>query len=205
MPAQNSDQKFTLACQKPVIREILITLKNELPRDLSYHNQEHTLDVLNEALLFASHDNLPSRDIELLEVAVAFHDSGFLDAKKDNEDIGAKRAVDALKKDGTYTDEEILLVKKAILDTSVVNNRQVPTTRISPYLLDADMSNLGRADFFEKGRLLQKELGMSSEDDFLKASLEIMNKHEWYSAAAKKLRATGKEANIKALRAKLGL
>jgi len=205
MPAQNSDQKFTSACQKPVIREILITLKNELPRDLSYHSQEHTLDVLNEALLFASHDNLPSRDIELLEVAAAFHDSGFLDAKKDNEDIGAKRAVDALRKEGTYTEEEILLVKKAILDTRVVNNRQVPTTRISPYLLDADMSNLGRVDFFEKGRLLQKELGMSSEDDFLKASLEIMNKHEWYSAAAKKLRAAGKEANITALQAKLGL
>lgn len=205
MTAKNSDQMFSKACQKPVIREILGALKNELPTDLTYHNQAHTLDVLNEAIFFALQDSLPARDIELLEVAAAFHDAGFLDFRKDNEQAGADKAERALKKAGAFTEEEIDLIKKSILDTKVINNRQVPSTRISPYLLDADMSNLGRADFFDKGKLLQKELGISSEDDFLRASLEVMHNHEWYSDAAKKLRSAGKESNIRALRAKLGL
>lgn len=200
-----NDQMLTSACKKPVIREILATLKSQLSETLFYHNQEHTLNVLGEALVFALHDKLPARDIELLAVAAAFHDAGFLDSRKDNEGQGAARAVEALTKDGSFTKNEIALVEKAILDTRVVNNRQIPTTKLSPYLLDADMSNLGRVDFFEKGKLLQKELGISSDEEFLRASLEVMNKHEWYSDAAKKLRTAGKESNVRALRAKLGL
>jgi predicted metal-dependent HD superfamily phosphohydrolase len=200
---------FEDVLSKAAVRDGLSLLQGSLPDTLFYHTYSHTVDVLEAALNYATEDRIGNREIELLAIAAVYHDAGFLDKSLDNESLGAERAASAMKVLGCYSEDEINQVKTVILDTIVKQTpagpRQIPSTELSKYLLDGDMTNLGRDDFFEKGRLLQRELGIDSELDFLKNSLEVMVAHTWHSAPAIRQRSAQKEANLKVLRAKLGL
>ena len=189
---------------KKIISDILNQLKSGLSKTLYYHNFAHAEDVLHEALLFAIHDKLSDREIELLAIAVAYHDSGFLQTADEHEAIGAKFATEAMRADGGYSREEIDLVHQMILDTKVMRDangiRLPPTSDLSRYLLDADLSNLGRVDFFERLELMRLELG-SREPSFLRSTLHLIGSHEWYTDAARKLREKQRRKNLRNLRA----
>jgi predicted metal-dependent HD superfamily phosphohydrolase len=194
---------------KPVVKDGLSLLQGSLPDHLLYHTYEHTVDVLKASLSYAAEDRVGSREMELLAIAAVYHDAGFLDQSHDNEILGAERAAAAMKSLGCYSDSEISLVKTMILDTIVKASpngpMQIPSIGLSKYLLDGDMTNLGREDFFEKGSLLQRELRISSEPDFLRNSLEILSAHKWHSEPAIIQRTAQKEANLRVLKEKLGL
>src|SRR5262249_21744403 len=159
----------------------------------------HTDDVLSEVVLFALEDGLGERDIHLLAVAAAYHDMGFVVVRRENEPVGARRAVRAMKQAGGYTDEEIAKVRRASLDTQIhlmtEGPRQMPTQEFSKYLLDADVSNLGRDDFFEKAELVRKESKGVDRRAFLTQLIVFVTAHRWYTKAAKKLRQTKKREN----------
>src|SRR5436189_69783 len=55
---------------------ILDKLKAELPETLYYHGFHHVLDVLGAAELLGKKENISEKEMELLRVAVLFHDSG---------------------------------------------------------------------------------------------------------------------------------
>lgn len=187
---------------KPLISEILDRLKNELPKDLHYHSAAHTDDVLREVVLFSLLDGLSDREIELLAVAAAYHDAGFIASPVNNESIGARMARAAMEKQGGFTPDEIRLVEHMILDTRLVETsaglRQVATSPLSKYLLDADLSNFGREDFFDMGELLRKELGFD-RNLFLKRTLELLANHDWNAESSRKLRQPKKEENLRKL------
>lgn len=183
----------------PLVADILAKLRRDLPKNLCYHAAEHTEDVLEEALHFAAHDNLDKRQRELLTIAAAYHDAGFLDGSTETEARAAKMARDAMQLQGSYKSEEIDLVEQMILDTRLVrvgaNYGQVASTFLSGYLLDGDLSNLGRDDFVEKLELVRREIGVDTRT-FLNGTLLLMQGHQWYSPAAKVLRAAKKAENL---------
>ena len=187
----------------PIVAGILREMEQGLPAGLYYHNLPHTLDVFHEAILFGVVDGLTKRELELLAIGAAYHDAGFLDAKSNNEDQGALRAEADLKKLGSFSAEEIKLVGRMIRDTRVMQDatgaRQIATTKLSGYLCDADLSNLGREDFFEKLELVRKEIGLA-KSGFLKSTLQLIGGHDWYSPAARKLREAQKRQNIRLLK-----
>lgn len=189
----------------PLVGTALMRLRRELPSDLFYHSAAHTDDVLHEVLLFGQQDCLSSRELELLAIAAAYHDLGFVDKRTENEALGAELAVRAMEAAGGYLASEIQAVRVSILDTKVQmlpeGPRQVATSKLSSYLLDADVSNLGRDDFFDKADLVRQELGIADRTQFLKGLKIFLAAHRWYSPAAHALRAAGKERNRAALEA----
>ncbi len=178
-------------------------LKQGLPSDLLYHAYEHTEDVLTEAILFGMTDQLAERELELLAVAAVYHDLGFIKSPIRNEPIGADEAAAAMQAAGTYSEAEISTVRQMILDTMLVDTpsglRQIPHTDLSRYLLDADLSNLGRDDFFDKGELQRRELGYDQEI-FRQSSFSLLHAHRWLTNAARSLRQQKKEENIRVLK-----
>jgi len=183
----------------PIIKNGLAQLQKELPSHLVYHAYAHTEDVLAEAIRFAVVDCRSDRDLELLAIAATYHDAGFIQSPAANEPIGAQMALQAMKAHGGYSSEETTLVEQMILDTTLKDTltgpRQVPSTDLSRYLLDADLSNFGREDFFDKGELQRQELGYDQEV-FRRKSFELLNAHRWLTNAARSLRQTKKEENI---------
>ncbi|HMO16705.1 MAG TPA: hypothetical protein PKA63_02520 [Oligoflexia bacterium] len=186
----------------PVISSILDRLGSELPADLYYHNLLHTLEVMEDSIFFALYDNLEDDQIKLLAIAAAYHDSGYIYQRDNNETIAAELAKKELEKDGNFSKEEIQTIATMIEDTTVLivdhQFTRLVSCDLSRYLLDADMANLGSSDFFEKNRLIQKETGME-EDKFYQLSLSLLKSHRWLSPAAEALQEEQRLKNLKIL------
>lgn len=190
----------------PIISSIMLQLRSDLPKYLQYHSYSHTEEVLYEAMRFACIDKIPSRSIEIIGIAAAFHDAGFLQSTTLNEPIGSDMAASAMSTTGSYSSEEIGLVKQMILDTALINvaagfERRV-STDLSPYLLDADLSNLGRDDFFHKGELQRVEIS-AEELPFWRVARKLLRGHIWHTPAAKALRTWKQQSNLAALEKRL--
>ena len=187
----------------PIISQVLDLLAKKLPKNLYYHAKSHTDDVLREVVIFALVDGLSLDDMRLLAVAAAFHDAGFIESPVDNERIGAAMARRAMESTSIFSKEEVDTVCQMILDTRLVQTpgglKQVASTDLSRYLLDADLSNFGREDFFEKAELQRKELGYDREL-FLRKTFDLINNHRWATNAALKLRQQQKADNIAKLK-----
>lgn len=185
--------------QIPIVTEILERLSVGLPSELTFHSYLHIQDVLREAVIFAVHDYRSERELELLAIAAAYHDSGFLEDQEDHEAIGAQMAEEAMRRSGEYAEDEISLVRTMILDTRLITTptglKQKARTRLSEYLLDADLSNFGRGDFFERLDAHYLEVGAEREEE-LETTLDLMTNHDWCTSAARALRQKKKEENI---------
>lgn len=183
----------------PIVSAIIARLQKELSRDLYYHCAAHTEEVLRHSLELAILEGNSERDLELLAIAAAYHDSGYLVSPVDNEAIGAENACQAMMRAGSYTESEIDAVEIMILDTSMHHYQhgahQTASIALSKYLLDADLGNLGREDFLEKNEQLRKELGVP-RPLFLKKTLELLQSHRWHSHIAEQRYAETKRKNV---------
>ncbi|MCB0345892.1 MAG: HD domain-containing protein [Bdellovibrionales bacterium] len=200
-----SQRDKTSSCDllaKPIIQQILVRLKEGLNPDLVYHSYEHTLEVVKTAISLAEAEQLSAKEMELLAVAAAYHDSGFLNHQEDNEPIGAEFAEQAMRAHG-YSSQEIAIVKHAILDTGLleINGKLLrnSSTPISPCLLDADTANLGTDKFFWSIDALVSEGNLSLAEVRLRA-LQFLTDHVWFTAEAKKLYDSKKQENLRRLR-----
>jgi signal transduction histidine kinase len=182
-----------------LVDSVISHLKTELSLELTYHSADHTEEVLFDAIMFACLEDLPEREIELLSIGAAYHDIGFLEARRDNERLAAELAEREMREDGDFSDDEIALVGTAIRDTQLMMCddgyfRQTPSNRFSRFLLDADMSNLGRPDFFHKSELHRREVSQNSDQFFIN-TLRLLEGHAWHTDAAKRVREKQKKRN----------
>lgn len=60
-------------------------LEKELPRHLTYHNVDHTVDVMQAAGTIADRECINGNDKKLLLTAALFHDTGFLTGRDEHE------------------------------------------------------------------------------------------------------------------------
>lgn len=97
----------------PLVSEALQVL-DKLPEGLYYHNKQHTVNVISAAVKCAELDGISSRDLELLAIAAAWHDTGYIIRRNQNEIIGADLAREAMIRTGLYLPEEIAQVTAAI-------------------------------------------------------------------------------------------
>jgi len=90
-----------------------------------------------------------------------------------------------------------------ILDTKLPDISQgsgpKPATQLSCYLLDADLANLGRDDFFLRLQEICTESGADYAEE-LKRTLTLLSNHRWLTEPGRLLYEEGKEKNLKALR-----
>ncbi len=209
-------QEFTVKFnQKPMIQEARQRWQDYTPTWARYHRPEHTDDVLQEALLFAIADGITDeRSLELIGIMAIFHDIGMTmepddpdNLRKNHEERGAKLAVEAMQRFGDYSDEEIKIVKESIEDTEITMRvdkvlvQQLARHRLGMYLLDGDLSNLGRPDFSEKSELEfeEQQYVFKNPPDgpkFNKNTLGLIKNHTFQSPAAIKYRQEQQGKNV---------
>lgn len=187
-----------------LVGEALDLLREKLPEEYYYHSLEHTKNVIVNAIRCATLDGVSTRDLELLAIAAAWHDTGFIVQKLANEPIGANLAVAAMNRDGGYQENEMADVVTAILDTQVQFDHelgcmvQTARGRLSPWLLDGDLSNFGRRGFLDGSLLLLREFTgievKEAEDlrnpeavDFLASTVRMLGAHRYISTGGQLL------------------
>jgi len=182
---------------------ILKKLKNELPKNLTYHSAEHIKDVYSSAETIARLEKVEGEDLTLLLTAVLFHDAGFLRQQKDHERVSCEIAAETLPQ-YDYTPEQIERICGMIQATKIP---QTPHNRLEEIICDADLDYLGRDDFFKIGNGLYEELCMygiiDSEHDWNKLQVRFLEKHKYFTKSAKKLRKPKKDEYLAMVRAKI--
>jgi hypothetical protein len=197
---------FNELIKNPKINEAL-TFLDSLPDNLKYHNKKHTLDVIHETILFALADGLDEKDIELEAIAAAWHDVGYL-KKYDNNEPTAVEMFQQSESSKDISEEDKKEIIANILDTQIVIKDNKPSFLEQKskfgYVSDADLSNLGRKDFFDKNLKFIEETRIDMTDinakkKFYISTIELMKNHNWRTESAKRLRQQQKEINLKKL------
>lgn len=167
-----------------------------------YHGYEHTLGkdgVVECADRISKEENVSDAERELIVSAAYFHDVGFVSGGENHEWKGVEEVKKILPGFG-YTLKEIECISELIMATMVFAE---PTTHAEEILRDADVDNLGREDFFEKGELLRKELCIIDKTYWYEFSLAFLKKHRFYTKSQQVLRNKQKEINIRVLQQRL--
>ena len=203
---------------KPIIIEALELLQRELPGRLCYHNLEHTNNAIRWGVTLALHDGLTEKEVELIAVAAAWHDTGFTKRYAENEEVGAALAVEAMAKHG-YSKADMDTVKQMILDTQLkptadgLTIEQVSSGRLSGYMLDADLANFGWDTFLKTSVKVYNEifgaghreacelLATEQGERFLCGTMRLITNHRWQTEAGAALLQEEKESNIARLAA----
>ena len=189
----------------PECRHILVILEKDLPGHLKYHTVAHTMDVYNRAEAIAGQEGITGRELELLLVAAAYHDSGYLYLREGHENKSCNIAEESLR-NFDYSADEIGVIRSVIMATQLPQN---PKSLIEQIICDADLDYLGRDDFFETGEGLYQEMLyygiVSNEKEWNQLQLNFLESHHFFTETSKRNRNEKKQENINALRAKLGI
>jgi hypothetical protein len=175
---------------------ILARLQQELPAHLLYHGHHHTLDVLEATERIAMHQQVTSHELNLLLVAAAYHDCGFLTTYANHELAGCAIAQEQLPAFGFNT-QDIEAICAMIMATKVP---QDPKSRLADILCDADLDYLGRDDFFAIGTNLYLELNhlgvLKDEESWNRLQVKFLSSHKYHTTYGQTNRETEKCAHL---------
>ena len=179
-------------------------LAAELSGALTYHSIDHTRnEVLPAATELARQAGLGGRDTDLLRVAAAFHDLGFIERPDDHEICSARQAAQVLPA-FAFDARAIEEIMSAIVATRLP---QSPRNLLEQLMCDADLSGLGSDAFFERShellherRALGNELGPA---EWLREQTDFLLNHRYWTVYAETACGPGKARNIARLRERL--
>lgn len=171
---------------KPVHDHVVAMLKAGLPPSLSYHNISHTLDVMQQCYIIATEEGITNHQTLFeLQVAALYHDTGFLYVYYGHEEKGCDIAREQLPGFG-FSHASIDRICELIMATKVP---QRPNTHLQEIICDADLDYLGRADFFETGNNLHRELMaynlISGEHDWEERQLQFLQSHQYFTQTSR--------------------
>src|SRR5688572_24135774 len=136
------------------IKAFVVEKLEHLSPDLTYHNLEHTLDVVMQSERIAKEEGVnDDHELYLLKVAALYHDTGFLRTYTKHEEASCLIFQEDAKLFG-FSCQESEMITRLIMATKLP---QTPETLLERVICDADLDYLGRADFFEIGDGLRKE------------------------------------------------
>ncbi|WP_316811581.1 Pycsar system effector family protein [Pedobacter heparinus] len=133
----------------------------------TYHNLQHTEQVVENTVKIASHYQLSDQDFFIVTAASWFHDLGYLFDCRQHETRGERLAAEFLTEKGV---EQAVIdqVSGCILATRMPQN---PEGLLQQIVCDADLFHLGSDSFKERNKLMRKEAGSFCNKE--------INKKEW--------------------------
>lgn len=176
---------------------ILEQLDKKLPKDLFYHGLHHTRDVYAAAMLIAASEGVSEDNLNLLKIAVIFHDAGFLYKYKNHEEAGCELVLEILPAFGFDT-KRIKIIEGMIMATQIPQSAKTQLERI---ICDADLDYLGRNDFKPIAKTLFNELkvymNIKDEKVWNNIQLNFLKNHRYYTEFSQQNREAKKQKHLK--------
>ncbi|KAA9333433.1 HD domain-containing protein [Hymenobacter busanensis] len=169
-----------------------------LPKQLVYHSFKHTAGVAKETAALAEAARLDPADQEALLLAAWFHDAGFTE-KTDGHEFRSTELAEQWLQERHYPADRIALVKQLIEATHRDAKRE---TELEKILVDADMSSLGKEEFFANAELLRAEWETTagrvfSNVEWAEYQLDFLLTHKFCSDVAQERYKEQLKENIK--------
>ncbi len=150
--------------------------------NLLFHDYKHTYDVVSAAIEIGKGSDLSEDDLELLQIAAWFHDTGYFQSPKGHEKISAEIAVKFLKSEN-FDPKKIEKIK-ALIEVTEIGKK--PQNHLEEVMCDADLQNLGTSDYKNRANLLRDEAltihgKQLDELAWLEWELKFLNEHKYYT------------------------
>lgn len=185
--------------------KFLSFIQNHPKPELFYHNLRHTEAVVEAARDMGDYYKLSDREMSLLQVAGWFHDIGYFSKGSENHEAEGSSMVKLFLDSLGGTAEDIAIVQGCIDSTRMPQN---PHNLYEQIVCDADLSHFGKIDFYEKSKMLKKEIEKSknleiSKKDWLIGTIALMNGHQYFTEFGRNNYGPQALKNIELLRDKL--
>lgn len=170
-------------------------------QEYSYHNFEHTQNVVNAAVELAHEAGLSPEETEILSLAAVFHDTGF-GVDPSNHEFHSSELAKKFLSEMSYPEEKINLISNCILATKMGWQGE---NRMCKLMKDADLSGLANPNYSKLAEDLRKERNATqdkqlNQKDWLKENIAFIQNHYYYTQEAKNLFEEGKQANLEKLK-----
>jgi predicted metal-dependent HD superfamily phosphohydrolase len=162
--------------------------KERIPTKYVYHDLTHTQEVVRVCRQIGLTYGLPMDDLELLQIAAWFHDTGYEQGPDHHEERSANNAIQFLNHYG-FTDAQLQTIKGCILATKMPTR---PMGLLQQIICDADLSHLGEKSYWMRTARVRQELIVSqnklmTEEEWLEFELTFMLSQQYYTDVAKEL------------------
>ncbi|MNP96867.1 HD domain protein [compost metagenome] len=180
-------------------------LKDKLSDSYTYHNFNHTRDVVGAVEKLAKSENLNASDTEMLLIAAWFHDTGYVKGCTNHEDssiVIANRFLKEIGKPEDYMETVASLIKATTYNYE-------PKTLFEKIIKDADFIHLSSDAYMSTCGALRREWQeverkWFTDSDWVKENLDFLtHRHRFYTEYALKNWEPLKEKNIKYLQEKI--
>ena len=182
---------------------IISKLEVGLPSYISYHDTQHTKNVIAAAELLAAAEDVSGEELVLLKTAALLHDTGFLQSHKEHEQLSCTLAKKVLPGYG-YTEEAIGRICVMIMETKLP---QWPHDHLSNILCDADLYYLGGDEYKLYATKLYEEFRrngiVKNTAEWGIRQSDFMASHAYFTKTAIDERKEKKHENLAELRADL--
>ena len=172
-------------------------LKDKLSSAYTYHNLDHTIQVVDKIKILAKEENISPEDTENLLLAGWFHDLGYVDNADNHEEESRKIASDFLKQH-QFPEERIAKIGELILATDKFYK---PKNHLEEVIKDADLYHLASDDYFRICENLRQEIKevhhqKLSKQQWSELNIVFFSKHQFYTKYAKENWQPIKEKNV---------
>lgn len=184
-----------------IIQECEQYVKKLLEKGLSvdhiFHDLQHTFDVREAVLKLSAAEGISKEEIEVLELAALFHDVGYTKVYTGHEKV-SQRIAETYLQERNYDAKQLQQILTCIAATKFDHQ---PQNVLEGIMCDADLSNLGKTDYFDKQARLRREWEIflderHSDKEWRKLNLEFFKEHQFYTQAARDFYETEKKNNL---------
>ena len=183
------------------IREhVFSMLEKEVPSSLTYHNADHTMDVVKQVLIIAEEEGITDKQhLFELEVAAIYHDTGLIHIYNGHEEKSCDQARKELPHFGV--DAGIINnISEIILATRMP---QSPKNILQQIICDADLDYLGHDDYYIISENLRKEFIeykiVNNEEEWNKSRIAFLQAHSYFTRSAHSRRTQKKLSHLQRL------
>jgi len=176
-------------------------LLNELNPGFSFHNIAHTTDVVTGVKIIGNGMNLSFKEIQLLQIAGWFHDTGFT-VTYDRHEQESKKIAESFLSNKNYPDHEIAIILRCIGATNLLEK---PTNLCEKIICDADLIHLSSDNYLIKLNSLRNEwntiLNKTYTDlHWLEENISFLANHHFHTDFAREHFTPGVNKNLSNLK-----
>ena len=171
--------------------------------NLVYHNLEHTQKVVERTQEIAAHYQLKEQDMLTVYIASWFHDVGHLFTDLANHE---KKSIEMMKdfmNKESANEGVIGAIESCITATRIPHE---PTNLLEEILCDADTYHFGTKEFKKTNKRIKREYELRKFTavtmDWEKNTVELLEKHHFFTTYCQALLSEGKERNIESAKKK---
>lgn len=182
-------------------RRVIRLLSEQLTTHHWYHDLEHTLQVRRVALELGERMELAQDELEVLELAALFHDTGFTEVY-DGHEAASHRIAREFLEARDYPQGKL---DKVLACIEATQPSMQPRNLLEEIICDADLSNLAQSDYLRRAEDLRHEWRIFRNEiytktDWHKLNHDFLEAHEYRTEAARELFAESKADNLEQLK-----